>query len=239
MYTVLRSEIMKFFSFGWCMLGIIGANLIPIIFLLTSSTPITGEKEGVLSLFLQSLYLGQLGVIVASASYFGQEYTQSVLRTTLLTQPYRIKLLFTKFVNITAIIVFAGIISSLLGLFVSFLQHDLEWTNSFGLRLLKSVSLAMLSWILLAWITSALSIITKSLITPIAIMLPLILGLSQVLLQVFQVAKYLPTLAAMNIYTVASAGIYLDEGLGLGVQLLWAMVLIGIANWLFAWRGVR
>ncbi|MEI3613136.1 ABC transporter permease [Pseudogracilibacillus sp. SO30301A] len=239
MYAVLRSEKTKFFSFGWCMLGIIGANLVPVLFLLTSSTPITEGEEGMLSLILQSLYLGQLGVIVASASYFGQEYSQSVLRTTLLTQPYRVKLLFTKFVNITVIIVLTGIVSSLLGLIVLFLQHDLEWTNSFGLRLLESVSLATVSWILLAWITSALSIITKSLITPIAIMLPLILGLSQMLLQVFQLAKYLPTLAVMNIYTVASVGIYLDEWLGLGVQLLWAVVLVGIASWLFAWRGVR
>lgn len=239
MYAVLRSEKTKFFSFGWCMLGIIGANLVPVLFLLTSSTPITGEEKGMLSLILQSLYLGQLGVIVASASYFGEEYSQTVLRTTLLTQPFRAKLLFTKFVNITVIIVLTGIVSSLLGLIVLFLQHDLEWTNTFGLRLLGSVSLAMLSWILLAWMISALSIITKSLITPIAIMLPLVLGLSQMLLQVFQLAKYLPTLAVMNIYTGDSVGIYLDKWLGLGVQLLWTLVLIGIANWLFAWRGVR
>ena len=239
MYAVLRSEKTKFFSFGWCMLGIIGANLVPVLFLLTSSTPIIGEEKGMLSLILQSLYLGQLGVIVASASYFGEEYSQTVLRTTLLTQPFRVKLLFTKFVNITVIIVLTGIVSSLLGLIVLFFQHDLEWTNTFGLRLLGSVSLAMLSWILLAWMISALSIITKSLITPIAIMLPLILGLSQMLLQVFQLAKYLPTLAVMNIYTGDSVGIYLDKWLGLGVQLLWTVVLIGIANWLFAWRGVR
>ncbi|HLR70841.1 MAG TPA: ABC transporter permease [Pseudogracilibacillus sp.] len=239
MYAVLRSEKTKFFSFGWCIMGIIGANLVPVIFLLTSSTPIIGGEKGMLSLILQSHYLGQLGVVVGSASYFGQEYSPSVLRTTLLIQPYRVKLLFMKFVNITVIIVLTGIVSNLLGLTFLFLQHDLVWTNSFGLRLVESISPTMISWILIAWIASALSIITKSLITPIAIMLPLILGLSQMLLQVFQLAKYLPTLATMNFYTLAPVGIYLDKWLGLGVQLLWALVLVGIASWLFALRGVR
>lgn len=76
----------------------------------------------------------------------------------------------------------------------------MEWTGTLIIRLLGSISLPILSWIQLAWITSALSIITKSLIAPIAIMLPLILGLSQMLFAISQLAKFLPTLATLNLF---------------------------------------
>lgn len=239
MYAVLRSEKTKFFSFGWCVLGIIGAMIVPLLFLLTSDTPKIGGEEEVLSFCMQALYLGQVGIIVASAGYFGQEYSHSTLRTTLLTQPARIKLLCTKFINITIIAIFTGIVSSVLSLLVLLYQHDIEWIGSIKLGLLGSVSLGILSWVQLAWITSTLSILTKSFITPIAIMLPLILGLSQMLFAISQLAKLLPTLATINLFTIPTVNIYLDKWSGLVVQFSWAVLLITISAWLFLYRNVR
>ncbi|AVK84695.1 ABC transporter permease [Lysinibacillus sp. B2A1] len=239
MYASLRSEKTKFFSFGWCILGVIGAIIVPLLFLLTSDTPKIGREKEILSLCLQALYLGQLGIIVASASYFGQEYSHSVLRTTLLTQPSRLKLLCAKFVNITIIIVFTGIVSSVLSLLVLFFQHDLEWTGSLMIRLLGSTSLGILSWIQLAWITSALSIMTKSLIAPIAIMFPLILGLSQMLFTISQLAKFLPTLATLNLFSIPALNTLLDKWSGLAVQFSWAVLFLIISSWLFSYRNVR
>ncbi|WP_433943036.1 ABC transporter permease [Paenibacillus sp. SN-8-1] len=239
MYSVLRSEKIKFFSYGWCISGVIGAIIVPLLFLLTSDTPRIGREEGVLSFSLQSLYLGQLGIVVASAAYFGQEYSHSVLRTTLLTQPSRVKLLCAKFINITILVVLTGIVSSALGLIFLLSQHDMEWTGSFMMRLLGSTSLGLLSWIQLAWITSALSIITKSLIAPIAIMFPLILGLSQMLFAVSQMAKFLPDLATMNLFSIPAVNIYLDKWSGLAVQFSWLVLLITISAWLFSNRSVR
>ena len=239
MNASLLSEKTKFFSYGWCILGIIGAIIVPLLFLLTSNTPRIGGEEEMISLSLQALYLGQLGIIVASSSYFGQEYTHSVLRTTLLTKPSRLKLLGAKFVNITSITVFTGIVSCAVGLAVLSFQYDMEWNVSFTIKLLGSISQGILSWILLALITSSLSIMAKSLITPIAIMLPLILGLSLMLFEIFQLAKYLPTLATMNLYLKPTVSIYLDKGFGLAVQFAWAILLVAISTWLFLYRNVR
>ncbi|WHX48528.1 hypothetical protein QNH46_21055 [Paenibacillus woosongensis] len=112
MYAALRSEKTKFFSYGWCVLGVVGAIIIPLLYLLTSDTPKIGREQEILSLCLQALYLGQPGIIVASAGYFGQEYSHAALRTTLLTQPSRLKLLCAKFVNIAMFVVFTGVYST-------------------------------------------------------------------------------------------------------------------------------
>ncbi|MNN32800.1 ABC-2 family transporter protein [compost metagenome] len=239
MYAALRSEKTKFFSFGWCILGVIGAVMVPLLVLLTSDKPKIGGEKEILSLCLQVLYLGQIGIIVASAAYFGQEYSHSALRTTLLTQPSRLKLLCAKLVNITIIAVFTGIVSSVFCLIVVIFQNDMEWTGSLIIKFLESSSLGMLSWIQLAWITSALSIITKSLIAPIAIMFPLILGLSQMLFVISQLAKFLPDLATINLFSIPAINIYLDKWLGLVVQFSWVVLLLTISAWLFSYRNVR
>lgn len=239
MYATLCSEKTKFFSFGWCILGLVGAIIVPLLFLLTSDTPKIGREQEILSLCLQALYLGQPGIIIASAGYFGQEYSHSALRTTLLTQPSRLKLLCAKFVNNAIIILVTGLVSSVIGLIVLMFQQDIEWTGSFMIRLLGSISLGILSWIQLAWITSALSIMTKSLIAPIAIMLPLVLGLSHMLFAFFQLAKFLPTLATMNLFALPAINIYLDKWSGLAVQFSWVVLLLMISAWLFSYRNVR
>lgn len=239
MYATLRSEKTKFLSFGWCILGAFGAIIVPLLYLLTSDTLKIGREQEILSFYLQALYLGHPGIIVASAGYFGQEYSHSALRTTLLTQPSRLKLLCAKFLNTATFVLFTGIVSSVIGLIVLMFQQDIEWTGSFMIRLLGSISLGILSWIQLAWITSALSIMTKSLIAPIAIMLPLVLGLSHMLFSFFQLAKFLPTLATMNLFSLPAVNIYLDKLSGLVVQFSWVVLLLTISAWLFSHRNVR
>ncbi|USB31825.1 ABC transporter permease [Paenibacillus sp. YPG26] len=239
MYAALGSERTKFFSYGWCVLGTIGAVILPLIYLITLDAPRSVDEQKIISLFMQALYLGHPGIIVASAAYFGQEYSHSSLRTTLLTQPSRLQLLGVKLANLWIHVLLMGIVCCVLALIFLMLQHNMEWTDSLMLRLLENASVAILSWIQLAWITSALSIMTKSLITPIAIMLPLVLGLSQMLLAISHLAKFLPTLATMNLFSIPSVNIYLDKWSGLTTQVSWAVVLLTISAWLFSCRSVR
>lgn len=238
MYAVLRSEKTKFFTYGWCVLGIVGAIFVSVLYLLISDTSkMVGEE--ILSLCLQALYLGQLGIVVACGGYFGQEYVHSALRTTLLTQPHRMRLLFSKFMTITIIIVITGVVSIILSLIVLSFQHDIVWTSDRMLEVIGRVSLGILSWIQLAWIASTLSILTKSMITPIAIMLPLIVGLGQMLFMISKMAKFLPTLVTMNLFYIQPVSIYLDKWLGLVVQFSWVVLLFTSSAWLFINRSVR
>lgn len=219
--------------------GYIRGVTVPLIYLLTLDTSTSvGEKE-IFSLCLQALYLGHPGVIVASAAYFGQEYSNSALRTTLLTQPSRLKLIGVKFINNALITVIAGIAASIICSLVLFIQFDMEWSSAYGMMMAESLPLSILSWVQMALITSALSVITKSLIVPLAIMLPLMLGLSHMFFSISQSAKFLPTLAVMNLFSLPESTAFLEKWSGLGMQFAWAVLLIAISTYVFSYRNVR
>ncbi|HBU81001.1 MAG TPA: ABC transporter permease [Paenibacillus sp.] len=239
MYAALHSEQTKFFSFGWCILGIFGAVVVPLFYLLTLNVPKTGGEKEILSLCLQALYLGHPGVIVASAAYFGQEYSNSALRTTLLTQPSRLKIACVKFLNNALIIVITGIVAIVLCLLVLLIQHDMKWSSAYELIITERLPMSILSWIQIALITAALSVITKSLIVPLAIMLPLMLGLSHMFFTISQSAKFLPTLATMNFFSIPESTVFLEKWSGLGVQFIWALLLVISSTFIFSHRNVR
>jgi hypothetical protein len=61
------------------------------------------------------------------------------------------------------------------------------------------VTFAKISWVQIVWISAGLSMLTKTLTIQIAIMLPLIFSISQLLYSFFWPAKFLPDLATMNL----------------------------------------
>ena len=239
--NILQSEVIKFFSYNWCLFGTIGTILIAPLVLFFSGTGneqvlVTDE---ILSISLRNLFLSQAGLVIVAASFFGQEYSHSYLRTTLLTIPSRIKLVVTKMFLLTVIVWAVGLLSSLICLGVSIIQFNSLLTFPLILKFLTKVTIAMLSWTLITWITASLTIITKSQILPIAIMFSLILGLSQMLFAVTAFAKYLPDLAAMNLFFTTNTTTLLNGSQGLLVQVIWSFSLSIIALGLILYRDVR
>jgi ABC-2 type transport system permease protein len=239
--NILQSEIIKFFSYNWCLFGTIGTILIAPLILFFSGAGndqslVTNE---ILSISLRNLFLSQAGLVIIAASFFGQEYSNSYLRTTLLTIPARIKLITAKIFLLTAIVWIIGLFSSLVCLGVGIIQYSSSFTLSLILEFLIKVTIAMLSWTLITWITVFLTIITKSQILPIAIMFSLILGLSQMLFAVTAFAKYLPDLATMNLFFTPHTSTLLNGSQGLLVQVIWSLFLGLISFGLIQYRDVR
>ncbi len=239
--NILQSEVIKFFSYNWCLFGTVGTILIAPLVLFFSGT---GNEQSlvtneILSISLRNLFLSQAGLVIIAASFFGQEYSHSYLRTTLLTIPSRIKLVVTKMFLLTVIVWGIGLLSSLVCLGVGIIQFDSILTLPLILKFLTKVTIAMLSWTLVTWITASLTIITKSQILPIAIMFSLILGLSQMLFAMTPSAKYLPDLAAMNLFFTTNATTLLNRTLGLLVQFVWSIFFNLIAFGLIQYRDVR
>jgi ABC-2 type transport system permease protein len=239
--NILQSEIIKFFSYNWCLFGTIGTILIAPLILFFSGAgndqPLVNDE--ILSISLRNLFLSQAGLVIVAASFFGQEYSNSYLRTTLLTIPARIKLIIAKIFLLTAIVWIIGLFSSLICLGVGIIQYSSSFTLSLILEFLIKVSIAMLSWTLITWITVFLTIITKSQILPIAIMFSLILGLSQMLFAVTAFAKYLPDLATMNLFFAPHTTTLLNGFQGLLVQVIWSLFLGLISFGLIQYRDVR
>lgn len=239
--NILQSEIIKFFSYNWCSFGTIGTILIAPLILFFSGAgndhPLVNNE--ILSISLRNLFLSQAGLVIIAASFFGQEYSNSYLRTTLLTIPARIKLITAKIFLLTAIVWIIGLFSSLVCLGVGIIQYSSSFTLSLILEFLIKVTIAMLSWTLITWITVFLTIITKSQILPIAIMFSLILGLSQMLFAMTAFAKYLPDLATMNLFFTPHTTTLLNGSQGLLVQVIWSLFLGLISFGLIQYRDVR
>ncbi|EGO2584181.1 TPA: ABC transporter permease subunit [Enterococcus faecalis] len=239
--NILQSEIIKFFSYNWCLFGTVGTILVAPVILFFSGIgndqPLVTNE--ILSMSIRNFFLSQAGLVIIAASFFGQEYSNSYLRTTLLTIPARIKLITTKLFLLTVIVWIIGLFSSLICLGIGIIQFNGSFTLSLILEFLIKVIIAMLSWTQITWITVFLTIITKSHILPIAIMFSLILGLSQMLFAMTAFAKYLPHLATMNLFFSTHTTTLLNGSQGLLVQSIWSLFLSLISFGLIQYRDVR
>ncbi|MGL6199529.1 MAG: ABC transporter permease [Lachnospiraceae bacterium] len=241
MQGILRSEWTKLSSYPWSILGLIGAILTApvVLFLMGIVNRANLQTNDVLALCMRTLYLGHVGVAVTAAGLFGQEYTHSGIRTTFLAVPARMKVVAAKLIVLSISVVLAGMISAILSIAVGNFQFNGEITFNLMSEYMEHVTLAMLSWVLIAFITSNLAVLTKSLVAPIAVMISLILGLSQLLLKFFTLAKYLPDLAAMNLFLTPGTTEYLDTWAGVTVQFAWFMLLGILAVWVTMRGDVR
>jgi hypothetical protein len=239
--TILRSELIKFFSYSWCFWGVLGTIFVAPLILFFSGTGNvqTLTTSDLLVASLRNLFLSQAGLAIVAASFFGQEYSHAYLRTSLLAIPARMKLALSKMILLVLIVFGVGLISSLMCLGISLIQYKAILTFSIVSKFMIKVGIGMLSWLLITWLTAALTIVTKSQIIPMAVMFPLILGLSQMLLLMTKFAKYLPDLATMNLFLSGNAKIFLTGYQGLGIQLIWTVCFFILALGLFQYRDVR
>lgn len=239
--TAIRSEWIKFFSYQWCAFGAIGTVVIA-PFILSISGVGNGQIVTANSLIdagLRNLFLSQAGVVIIAASFLGQEFSNAYLRTTLLTIPSRIKLVMSKMIVLTLIVLGIAILSSIICLGVVSVQYHMTLSVYLIINFMTKVMLAFLSWLLLTWLTLSLTIITKSQIIPIAIMFSLILGFSQLLFAITKFAKYLPDLATRNLFFSIKMPALLGIYQGLLVQLIWCIVFFIIALLLIQHRDVH
>lgn len=233
------SEWTKCMSYRWSRFGLLGATVFPPIALLLMNhqKPFTADEA--LGYCLHVLYLGQAGIVIAAAGFFGQEYRHSVLRTTMLTTGSRIRLLLVKQVLIGCGILLAGCGAIILCLIVLLLAAGNRLSADWVFPFLFAGGKAMCSWLALGFISGNTAILTQSLTAPIALLFPLLLGLSQMLLGVLKLARYLPDLAGKNLFLTPDQPIFLAANWGLAIQLMWVILLGGAAAICFYKRGVR
>ena len=232
MIGVIRSEFTKLFSSPLCVLGIFGSVLIAPTVVFFASLNLASTMviaRDIVSQSLRSLVLGQAGTAVLAAGLFGQEYTHSCLRTTFLAVPKRIKLLSAKLIVLTIVVVFTGFISGALSLVIGIIQYGIAVNSWLILEYMGYVVYAMISWVQISWLCAGISVSTKTLITPINVMLPLVFGLSQMLYSFLNLAKFLPDLATINLFLVPKVSGFLDIGTGICVQFIWVLLFATIA----------
>lgn len=238
--NLLKSESQKLLFNKWILITMIAVVIF--VPLMVYSLGALGEEAGIdlyISKLLQSFYLGQTGVVVISALYFGEEFSNSTLRTSLMSVPNRILFFMSKFLCLMFWCITTLLISTVISFIV--LQYvfyaDLDMNNI--VVLMKSLFPAYISSIELGIITAGMIIVSKSMVVTLAIMLSMILGLGHLLMQYSSIMTFLPVLSTMNSFLLFHTNEYLSLWSGILCQGVWCIVLAILSNGLLRIRSVR
>ena len=189
--------------------------------------------------FLQSIYLVQTIFAVFSAVFWGREFLKSTLRTSLLANPSRLKFFCMKSaVTLFSILCCFGIAIGMgIGLVAFYFKFQLNL--EFVRQLLLKVIPPMIATIQISMITLCLTILMESMVSSLTIVLSMLLGLGQLLLQYSSRMNVLPVLATMNSFSIKEISIYPSVTEGIFIQSLWTIVFIGLAYYHLHRKSVK
>ncbi|MBQ3514490.1 MAG: ABC transporter permease [Lachnospiraceae bacterium] len=229
--NLLKSESQKLLFHKWIWITTIATVLF--VPLMVYSLGALGEETGIdlyISKFLQSFYLGQVGVVVIAALYFGQEFSNSTLRTSLTAVPNRFLFLLSKFLCLMAWCMMTLLMSTAISFIVlkCVFYADLDM-NTIG-TLINALFPAYISSMELCMITAGMIIISKSMVVSLAIMLSMLLGLGHLLMQYSSIMRFLPVLSTMNSFLLFHTNEYLPLWQGILCQGVWGIGLVVISN---------
>ena len=236
----IKSEYLKMIYYK----GLLATLVFSILFLLAmllalnpSALMINGDF--IVIQFLQSIYLAQTVFAVFSAVFWGREFLKSTLRTSLLSNPSRVKFFCIKvIVTLLSILccfcIAIGIGIGLVSIYFKF-QLNLEFVRQLLLKLIPP----MLATIQISMITVCLTIVMESIVSSLTIVLSMLLGLGQLLLQYSSRMNVLPVLATMNSFSINEISIYPSVIEGIFIQTVWIIVFIGLAYYYLHRKSVK
>lgn len=236
----IKSEFFKMLYHKGLLLTLVFSILFVLTMLLAlnpSASLINGDF--IMTQFLQSIYLVQTIFAVFSAVFWGREFVKSSLRTSLLSTPSRlkffcIKAIVTLFCILCCFCMAIGIGIGLVSFYFKF-QLNLEFIRQLLLKIIPP----MLATIQISMITLCLTILMESMVSSLTIVLSMLLGLGQLLLQYSSRMNVLPVLATMNSFSINGISIYPNVTEGIFIQTVWMIVFIGLAYYHLHRKSVK
>lgn len=148
---------------------------------------------------------GQPLVILLAALTVSSEYSDGQIRMSLAATPNRLRLVAAKAIVVAVTSAVIGLtatpISAILEQWSSSWQTDQGVTLVFTIPMLINVLGVALNYMMISLLALGLTIITRSSIATLVVMIPMVLGLTIGLISVFPVLKYLPDLAGIQLLT--------------------------------------
>lgn len=223
----MKSECLKFFYSKWLFLTfLLSIGLIPVLISFVTLPENAISFDSLANQLLQSFYMGQVGFVVLTSLYFGQEFLNHTIRTSLLALPNRFKFLFLKIISLLVLELVCLLVTTILSFIVISIRLDVSMTTETAFRLLKLLLPCYLATIQLSFITAALVLLSSSIVFSLSLVLPMILGLGQLLLQFTEHFKILPVLSTMNVFSRISSSIYPTVTTGLLLQSVWSIIFL-------------
>ncbi|ASD20848.1 hypothetical protein B7495_00930 [Cryobacterium sp. LW097] len=181
---------------------------------------------------------GQPLVILLAALIVGCEYQNGLLRSSQLAVPNRLRLLGAKAIVVAALAFLLAVVAVGLGVAVRQVSTggagiaELELTPAMTLNLL----MVGLNWTCISLISAALTVLARSILLPVIVLIPLVLGLGVALVGLLPWLKFTPDLAGLQLIS-RYPGMGLLEPLPGGVVMVaWVVLLLAPAFVLFGRR---
>lgn len=224
--------------------GLLLTLVFSILFLLTMLLALNPSasminRDFIVTQFLQSIYLVQTIFAVFSAVFWGREFLKSSLRTSLLSTPSRVKFFCIKVIVTLLSILCCFCIAIGLGIGLVSFYFKFQLSQEFLSTLLLKLIPPIIATIQISMITLCLTILMESMVSSLTIVLSMLLGLGQLLLQYSSRMNVLPVLATMNSFSINGISIYPNVTEGIFIQTVWMIVFIGLAYYHLNRKSVK
>lgn len=234
------SEQLKFIYNKWILLTILCTAIFIPFSIIILNNPIGNEGyDFIINQISQSFYLGQVGFIVISVLYFGQEFKNSTLRTSLLCAPNRLKFIFYKIIILFTWEIFLCFVISFFSLFVIRIYYNFTISVDIVLNLFEKLFPVYIAIFQISLIVFCLTAISKSIVFSLSTSLAVVLGLGQMLLQFSTIFVYLPVLSVNRVFIINASTIYPSIKIGLLLQSMWSFLFVLILYLLLKNRIIR
>ena len=236
----IKSEYLKIIYYKGLSVTLVFSILFLLAMLLAlNSSALMINGDFIMTQFLQSIYLAQTVFAVFSAMFWGREFLKSSLRTSFLSNPSRLQFFYIKTIVTLLSILSCFFIAIGLGLGLVAFYFKFQINSQFLSQLLFKLIPPIIATIQISMITFCLTILMESMVSSLTIVLSMILGLGQLLLQYSSMMNVLPVLVTMNSFSIKEISIYPSVTEGLLIQSLWTIVFIGLAYYHLHLKSVK
>lgn len=241
---MLRNQIKSEFLKMMYHKGLVLTLVFSILFLLAmlvalNPSALMFNGDYIVTQFLQSIYLAQTVFAVFSAMFWRREFLKSSLRTSFLSNPSRLQFFYIKTIVTLLSVLSCFLIAIGLGLGLVTFYFKFQLNVPFVSQLLFKLIPPIIATIQISMITFCLTIFMESMVASLTIVLSMLLGLGQLLLQYSYMMNVFPVLATMNSFSTKAISIYPSVIEGLLIQSLWMIVFIGLAYYHLHLKSVK
>ena len=241
---MLRNQIKSEFLKMMYHKGLVLTLVFSILFLLAmlvalNPSALMFNGDFIVTQFLQSIYLVQTVFAVFSAVFWGREFLKSSLRTSFLSNPSRLQFFCIKATVTLLSIICCFCIAIGMGIGLVSFYFKFQLSPEFLSTLLLKLIPPIIATIQISMITFCLTILMESMVASLTIVLSMLLGLGQLLLQYSFIMNVFPVLATMNSFLIKEISIYPCVTEGLLIQSLWTIVFIGLAYYHLHLKSVK
>ncbi len=243
MIHTLRAELTKALTLRSIQATLAAATLAPPILALAAGlafnpSSAAGSSFPAESHGFETAGFGQPLVILLAALITGTEYLDGQLRSTLAADPNRGRVLTAKLIVIAGAATLIGLIATTAAVILkhaAISAHGLPGTE-FTAGMVWNLLGVAVNYALISVIAAAITILARTLIVTLVILVPLVLGLTISLVGIIPILKYLPDLAGLQLLTTYP-GIGLLQPVPGGVVMAgWATGLLAVAAFAFRHR---